>query len=783
MNKKLFIIGLIIILVSLNWFKPLFASDLQNMSNEEKAALLKKYQTYQHNQKSDNYYQSADYYGNDSTSQEVAIDSPLINSDLKNQNQPEKTNDQKNKKSQTPFDELKPFGMELFSNIEDNPSIAVDISASSDYILGPGDNVIIYLWGRVEKEYNLTIDREGKIFVPQVGEIVVWGLSLDSFIKRAKQHFSKVYTDFDLTVSLGKIRSIRIYVSGEVKRPGAYTVSSLTSMLNALYLAGGPSQRGSLRSIKLMRGGKTVSVVDLYDLLLKGDNSSDIRLESGDVVFVPVTGPQVAIRGEVRRPAIYELKGGETAEDLLHLAGNPTPEAHLDRVMLERVSVNDEWNVIDLDLNRKKDSTNFMLMAGDRMTVFSIYEAKQNIIAVYGQVKHTGYFERNDSTRVSDIIQRAKLQPYDVYYERADLFRKHTDRKVEIIPINLQGIIDGVAGTDILLQDRDSLYIYSIDEVEWDKFVYIEGEIKKPGRYPLYENMTAEDLVFLAGSYTRSANLHQAEIARLDSNANVTLDYIKLDDDEPDNYYLKEDDHLYIRQIPEWEYNRSVTIKGAVKYPGKYTLASKKETLYQLLNRTGGFIDNAFPKGIIFERSSINMTLDRIRVDNVIERSNPIKLDSLGQIVEENKIEYDSVSMNRIIIDMEKIMATKGQEGDIILEPNDRIFIPTIPSGISIIGAVGSNGTLKYNEGLTVKDYIQRAGNFTKQADKKGTRLIKATGEVLNGGNINKRIVDIGDVIVVPSKIEKERNFLNTFTTALSAATGVLTSVYIISKL
>ncbi len=212
-------------------------------------------------------------------------------------------------------------------------------------MLGPGDNVLIYLWGRVEKEYNLTIDREGKIFVPQVGELVVWGLTLEQFKARAIKQFSKVYSDYNLTISLGKIRSIRIFVTGEVKRPGAYTVSSLTSLFNAIYTAGGPNQRGSMRYIKLMRSGQEQAVVDLYKFLLEGDNSIDVRLQSGDLIFVPVAGSRVAIRGEVKRQAKYELIGQETALDILVLAGQPTAEAHLDRVMLERVTGKSEWEV------------------------------------------------------------------------------------------------------------------------------------------------------------------------------------------------------------------------------------------------------------------------------------------------------------------------------------------------------------------------------------------------------------------------------------------------------
>ena len=786
MNKKIItIVILIIILVSLNWFQKIYAADLTNLTDEQKQELLKKYQSSQ-TEKGDDYYQSADFFKQDATDEASHLtDNSNKISALDKHKQTESKQiipDPENK--QVSFDDLQPFGMELFSHNDEQAGQPTDMTSSSDYVLGPGDNVIIYLWGRVEKEYNLTIDREGKVFIPQVGNIVVWGLSLENFIQKAELSFSKVYSDFQLTASLGKIRSIRIYVAGEVQKPGAYTVSSLTSLLNALYLAGGPSERGSMRSIKLKRRGKTITEVDLYKLLLEGDNSTDMHLESGDVVFVPVAGPQVAIRGEIRREAIYELKGNETAQDLLALAGNPTPEAHLERVMLERINEKSEWSVMDLNLKNTDDQTKkTILNGGDRITVFSISEAKQNIVGIFGKVKHAGFFERKETTHVSDLVNQAKLQPYDVYYERADLFRKHSDKQLEIIPVNLQAIIDGDTNEDFLLQDKDSLHIYAVGEIEWDKYVFIEGEVKNPGRYPLYDNMTVNDLIFLSGSFTRAAQKHKVEVARVDDNADISLMYVDLNNNDAKNFKLYEDDHLYIRQIPDWEQNRTVTIDGAVKYPGVYTIANQKETLYELLLRSGGFSENAFPKGIVFERASINDNLARLNIDDVIRRSNPVKYDSLGQLVKDSKVEYNASSMNRIIIDMEKIVASNGQVGNVVLEPNDKIFIPTTPSGISLIGAVGSNGTLKYSDGLSVKDYIKRAGNFTKQADKKQTRLIRATGEVLSGGGITNAEVCLGDVIIVPTKIDKERSFMKSFTTALSAATGVLTSVYIVSKL
>ncbi len=790
MKVKIFLfLLLVIVLVSLNWFKVLAAQDLNDLLDSEKLQLLEKYKKQHSQNQGTTYYQTPPIF-NDTLSPS-ASDLPVSGKKepARDDNPRNLSHEQASKEpalppgfmeQMAPFSTLQPFGMELFRSPQEAIPPA-DVASADDYLLGPGDNIIIYLWGRVDREFNLTVDREGKVFIPRIGEIIAWGLTLEQFKKTAKKRFSQAYSEFDLTVSLGKIRSIRIYVTGEVKKPGAYTVSSLTSLFNAIYIAGGPNERGSMRSIKLMRNGKPHAFVDLYDLLLKGDNSTDVRLQTGDVVFVPVAGPRVAIRGEVNRPAIYELKGGETAFDLLALAGNPTPLAHLERVMLERISDNGEWEVLDLNLNpHNNDTTNIVLRDGDRLTVFSIFDLKTNMVAINGHVKHPGYYERNDSTRVSDLIKRGQLQPYDVFFDRADLFRRYPDRRVKVIPINLRDVLAGKS--DMLLQDRDSLHIYSINEVERDKYVYIEGEVNKPGRYPLYDNMTVQDLIFLAGSFTRGADRREAEIARLDSLGNVSLLYVKLEG-EHEPVYLCEDDHLYIRQIPEWEINRTVTIEGEVKFPGKYTLSSRDETLYHLLQRAGGFTPNAFPKGIVFERRSISKQLERQKVPELLEKSRPLVEDSLGNLVQQNIFQYNFNSLNRVIIDIEKIIASQGAEGDVILEPNDHIFVPSVPSGISVMGAVGANGTIKFVPGKNVKYYIEHAGNFTRRSDKKEVRLVRAGGEVISGRGTLKKKVELGDIIIVPTKIEKERNWLKTFATAMSATTGVLTSIYVVSKL
>jgi len=778
MAKRIFLILLIIILVCISWFTHLKAQDLSKLSDEEKAVLIGKFSREKTpTPEVTEVYHSAPIFDSAADSL-TALPEPVQTSKTPLE-QEEPAAD-----SLTAFEDLKPFGLELFAGPRE-AAPPNDIASASDYILGPGDNVNISLWGQVESEYVLTIDREGKVFIPKLGEVVAWGQTLSAFREHVQREMSAIYSDFGMSVALGKIRSIRVYLTGEVNYPGAYTVSSLTSLFNALYLAGGPNSHGSMRQIRLMRNGRQVAEVDLYKFLLQGDNSADARLESGDAIFVPISGPRVAIRGKVRREAVYELRGDESAFDLLRLAGGAAADAYLERVMLERVSGQDDWELVDVNLTNDNpvDTCSALLEDGDRLTVYSIFEMKRNMVAVFGQVRHPGYFERTDTTRLSGLIDRAKLQPYDVYLERANLFRKHDDMRREVIPVDLNGVLAGGAADSLTLQDGDSLHVYAITNVTWDKYVYIEGNVKRPGRYQLYENMTVEDLVFLAGSLKRGASLVRAEIAHIDSVGDVRLTAVDLTDRASRSITLNEDDRVYVRRLPNWQLHRTVRIEGEVMYPGEYVLTSREETLYSLLQRAGGLTELAFPRGTVFERTSVGDNLDRMQIPKVMKRSSPLVQDTLGNLSRTVLFEYDGESMNRIVLDVDRMLASRGTCCDVMLEPGDRIYVPPTPSGISVLGAVGANGTLNFQDGKKVRYYVDRAGDFTSEADKKGLRLIRANGEVLSGGGTMKKHVELGDVIVVPTKIHKEKNLTKTVTTTLSAVTGVLTTVLLIDRL
>jgi len=695
-------------------------------------------------------------------------------------------------------DSLRVFGYDMFNVSPSSFAPSAPTSVPPDYTLGPGDNIIVNLWGRVDLELDLTVDREGKVFIPKAGDLTVWGLTLDQFEEKLKKKLSTIYSDFEMNVIMGKIRQIKVFVFGEAKNPGGYTVSSLSTLFNALYMAGGSNQRGSMRKIKLIRNNKEIATVDLYDFLLKGYNKDDIKLASNDVVYVPVAGPTVKIEGEIKRPAIYELKGGERILDLVDLAGGFKPTAYLQRVMVNRIADQDQRLLLDVDLHNQstKGKENLMLKDGDNVSIFSIFDQIENLVWIDGKVKHAGTFQRNPGMRVWDLIKGGEQLQKDAYLLRADLIRTHPDERKEIIPINLEKVLADDSTENIVLMDGDSLTVYGYWEVKRKKFVTIDGAVKKPGKYQLYENMKISDLIFLAGNPLRSAYMSRAEIAHLNPGKPADITYLNLKDlyaDSQDfmvkqnpgvDILLKEDDQVFIREIPEWSLQKTVTLVGEVVFPGKYALERENETLYHLLQRAGGLTPQAFPKGAVFVRSSIIQDVENRNIQEVVANTQLLESDSLGNMIPPSVTAFNPNKLNRVVIDLPKILEEKGEESDMVLQHGDSISVPKIPSETQVVGSVGSGGSsISFLEGKKVKHYIDRAGGYTRNSDKNQTRLIKADGRVISGGSSRGRRVELGDVIVVPQRIKQDRDWMKSFANAAAIISGVATTIFVITRL
>lgn len=692
-------------------------------------------------------------------------------------------------------DTLTIFGFNLFEGSPESFSPILEATPPSDYRLGPGDNVIVNVWGRVDLQLDLTIDREGKVFIPKAGEIGAWGVTLDEFRRLVDSRLSSIYSGYQFSVTLGKIRRIKVFVYGEVKRPGGYTTSSLATLFNALYLAGGPNHTGSLRTIKHIRGNKVLAQVDLYNFLLNGDNSQDSRLESGDVIFVPVVGPLARISGQVKRPAIYEIAGQEKVSDLIKLAGGPTSEALLEMVSIDRVGHDDSRVIQDIDLSPARklsdppgyNAADLVLKDGDRLRLPSLFDFRKNTVMLTGNVKHPGVYGLTDSMRVSDLIGNGEQFRRDTHLDRANLFRTNPDQRRQVFAVNLSEIMRGIDSTNIGLMDRDSLVIYSETDLKREMTVTINGAIKNPGAYEFFENMRLSDLVFLGGNPLKQTYLLQAEIARVVPGEPANIIYANLENalnnpESPDNIQLVEDDNIFIRKIPGWRIYNSVSIEGEVKFPGTYEIMKDGERLTDLIARSGGFTEDAFPEGMVFSRKSISEDVEKRQARAILESTEITRIDSLNRPLPKLNETLDIRSANRIIINPSEILKNPSSPDNIVLQRGDEIFIPMKPAGVQVLGAVGSNGTIVYKKGKKIEYFIKASGGFSRNADKSQVRLSKPNGKVLAGGDAFKCKVESGDMIIVPQKLEKDKQWLRSASSITALASTILTGILLASQ-
>ena len=686
--------------------------------------------------------------------------------------------------------DLKMFGYNMFDGSAESFSPIMEATPPPDYKLGPGDNVLVNIWGRVDMQLELTIDREGKVFIPKVGEIIAWGLTMQEFKKRLRTSLSTYYTDYELSVSLGKIRRIKVFVYGEVKKPGGYTISSLSTLFSALHKAGGANENGSLRSIKHIRHNKVMDEIDLYRFLLTGDNTQNVELQSGDVVFVPVVGPKVSITGQAKRPAIYEVFGGERLSDLIELAGGSTAEAFLEMVDVDRISGDDNRILLTVDLSGEQydDDSNLILFDGDRVHVPSMFGLQKNTVTLAGHVKHPGSYELTDSMRVSDLIDCGEQLIRDSYTKRANLFRTWPDLTREIYAVNIDRIISGMDSDDYLLMDKDSLVVYSQRYIKRRMTVSISGAVKNPGTYEYFQGMRLTDLIFLGGNVLKQAYLLRAEIARVNPGKPADMIHVNLEEaiekrDGLKDILLEEDDIVYVRSIPRYRIGQSVTIEGEIEFPGSYALTKENERLLDLFERCGGFTPDAFLEGMVFIRESIVKDVEKHQIKTILASTEATVLDSLNRPLPKLTGELDLSRVNRIVIDTKKLSRNSDSPDNVVLRNEDYIYIPHKPSGVQVLGAVASSGTISFEDDRKPRYFINEAGGYTTNANKSQVRLVKANGRIFSGGRALKKEIDLGDIIVVPYKMKKEKEWLRSAVSVAGIMASIATTVFVIDRL
>ena len=698
---------------------------------------------------------------------------------------------------------LKPFGYDLFDAVPTTYAPATDIPVPADYRVGPGDNITVELFGKKSDRYQLVVNRSGALTLPEFGPIQVVGLTFDQVRSEIDRRVSEQMIGVRASVTMGELRSIRIFVVGDVVRPGAYTVSSLSTITNALFTSGGVSKIGSLRNIELKRGGNTVTRLDLYDLLLQGDTSRDLPLRQGDAIFVPPIGSTAGIAGEVRRAAIYEFREGATVGQLLQLAGGLNAEADPARVRLERIGPGRERMVVDLNLASQADRAR-LLMAGDMIAVPKVFDDTRGV-TLEGHVLRPGRYAWRENMRLSDLL--GSLQ---VFKPNADqryvVIRRESvpDRQVQVISADAALAFER-RGTDDdpLLQSRDRVITFSrtsdrgaaladlLDELRLQSrdnaplpIVSVAGRVRAPGDYPLEPGMTVDDLIRAGGGLDDAAYPTAAELTRyaVVGNESRKTDIVDLDlsgavaggarTDMP----LRPYDVLVVKETPNWREQESITLTGEVRFPGAYPIR-KGETLSSVIERAGGLTDTAFTAGSIFtreelkqqERQQLDKLANRLQSDLALlavqttqERGgNSAEALAAGQALLTQL--RGTIPTGRLVIDLKSALARRSGENDIELRGGDRLMIPRLRQYVTVVGEVQNATSHVWRRGQSRDDYIQLSGGTTQRADEKRIYIVRADGSVITQAGpfwfrrgSGTRLA-LGDTIVVPIDAERMR--------------------------
>ncbi len=690
-----------------------------------------------------------------------------------------------NPKSEDVVQEDQVFGRNIFNtrNLTFEPSI--NIATPPNYRLGPGDEVIIDIWGASENTIRQQISPDGTINIGELGPLYLSGMTVEKAQDFLTKELRKIYSDTNnqIRVTLGNTRTIQINVMGEVVQPGTYALSAFSTVFHALYRAGGVNDIGSLRKVQLVRNGKKMATIDVYDFIMHGKTQDDIRLEEGDVVIVPTYESLVQISGNVKRPMRYEMKNGETVETLIGYAGGFTSDAYTKSLRMVRQN-GKEYQVNTID---DKDYGSYRLSDGDMVTAEAILDRFTNKLEIRGAVYRPGIYELNDNVNtVKALIARADSLTDDAFTTRAVLYRLRDNMTREVKQIDVAALINGTI-PDIVLQRNDVLFIPSIHDInDWGD-VEIAGEVIAPGTYPYADNMTLEDLVIAAGGLKESASLVRVDVSRRIKNPTSAEDTKEIGemftfslkdgfvvDGEP-GFVLQPYDHVYVRRSPVYSEQKNVAINGEILYGGTYTLTSKDERISDLVKKAGGTTQFAYVRGAKLVRRANANELQRMQDVVVLLRRQmgDEKVDSLG-------IKVDSTFS--VGIDLEAALKAPGSDADIILREGDVVVVPKYNNTVRINGAVMQPNVVSYKQGKDVKYYIGQAGGYNQVAKKNKKYIIYMNGQIATVKRRGKNLVEPGCEIIVPNKRQRQANWGNVFA-SLSAVTSIGTMAATIANL
>ena len=679
-------------------------------------------------------------------------------------------------------DSLKVFGRDIFNNKLLSFEPNMNIATPQNYVLGPGDVVIIDIYGASQKSENLTVSPDGDITVPGYGPIKVSGLSVASAQSKIRSTLGSRYSSSSLKISVGQTRSMMVNVMGEVKAPGNYTLSAFATVFHALYMAGGIDDLGTLRNIKVFRGGKQITVVDVYEYILNGRLAGNIRLQENDVIIVGPYDCLVGIQGNVKRPMFYEMRSSESVAQVIKYAGGFTGDAYKKSVRLVRKS-GERYSVHNVE---EFDMSSFKLADGDAITVDGMINRFENMVEVKGAVFRPGQFELGKSvTSVRSLIEAADGLTEDAFTARGVMYRMKEDRTLETMPLDIAGIMSGSVA-DVALQNEDVLFIPTQADRVAERIVTIQGEVLSPGTFQFAENETIEDLVLRAGGLTDAASLIKVDVSRrirdpkaLKAGQDISKTYsFALKDgfvvDGDKGFVLEPYDVVQVRRSPGFMEPRNVRVEGEVVFEGSFTLTKKNERLSDLISAAGGVTAEAYVKGARLERT---MTDDeRARMQKVLE------------MAQQNSGDKDSVKIAQLAtsniytvgIDLEKALANPGGDFDIVVHEGDRLVVPEYNGTVKISGNVLFPNTVAFTNGKNWKYYINQAGGFGNRSKKSKTFIVYQNGTV---SQVGKGKVEPGCEIVVPKKGKRDFANLTQWIGIGSSLASLATMVVALTKL
>jgi len=672
-------------------------------------------------------------------------------------------------------DAIRQFGYESFRRgIEEKYTFE---GVPPDYILGPGDQLTLYLWGKIEQTLELELDRNGRVYLSRIGHVSLMGVRFSDATKVLKKELEKEFVNFELSVSMKKLKSISIFVLGDVERPGKVTIPSTASIFQLLHAAGGPSKGGSLRDVKLLRNGKVLQTVDFYNYLISGNNKQTVSIQNNDTIFVPSIKNTVLIDGAVNRTGIYEFSKPLSAKSLIDLAGGFSLNSSRQQIQILRFDKLGRQNVIDInsdDVSFKQKLLNTKIRNGDVVSIFSVVEKIQNYVQVDGNVLRPGRYEYVKDMTLKDVIVKAAGVDEDTFLDRVDIYRFVSKNRRRIVTTHLRD----KEGLNTPIKDQDVVRIYSNLDAYGESKVNISGAVREPGEYKLLQGMRVLDLVFLAKldmfADQGLVEVYRRQVGEKPNLITIPLREIIKNPSNKQNIELLNKDQLNIKLDAVALKNRYIDVRGEVLYPGKY-IAREGESLSSILERAGGFTNNAFLPGAVFTRTSTresqmsgqitvledekkrfiydqnhlsSVTTDAAQAYQAVLASREKALVVLEEQVQSKK--------GRIIINLKPLNEFKGTLSDLEIEDGDNIYIPEFPESIHLVGGLKNPSSVVYKKGESGNFYIEQVGGYSPYADKNNIFVFKPNGSVQKG----LRRIEAGDTIYVTEEVKIKVNWL-----------------------